>query len=102
MADTHEMDVATTTETEAVEMRGNRKVRAGRVTSDKMEKTIVVSITTLKPHPLYGRTVKRTTKFKAHDESNEAGTGDLVEIMECRPLSKDKNWRLIRILERAK
>ena len=66
------------------------------------EKTIVVEITTLKQHPLYGRTVKRSTKFKAHDENNECGVGDTVEIMECRPLSKEKNWRLVRIVERAK
>jgi small subunit ribosomal protein S17 len=82
--------------------RGYRKDRIGLVTSDKMEKTIVVSITTLKQHPLYGRTMKRTTKFKAHDENNEAGIGDTVEIMECRPLSRDKRWRLVRVIEKAK
>jgi small subunit ribosomal protein S17 len=100
MADTNTLEADATTE--SVEARSKRKVRTGLVTSDKMEKTIVVSITTLKPHPLYGRTVKRTTKFKAHDEANEAGTGDTVEIMECRPISKEKNWRLVRILEKAK
>lgn len=88
---------ATTTEE-----RGRRKARIGQVTSNKMQKTIVVSVTTLKPHPLYGRRVKSTSKFKAHDETNECGIGDTVEIMECRPLSKDKRWRLIRILEKAK
>ena len=82
--------------------RGRRKTRTGVVSSSKMEKTIVVSVQTLKPHPLYGRTVKRTTRFKAHDENNECGDGDMVEIMECRPLSREKNWRLLRIIERAK
>lgn len=86
----------------SVEVRGRRKLRTGVVVSDKMEKTIVVAVMTLKPHPLYGRTVKRTVKFKAHDENNEAGTGDTVEIMECRPLSKEKNWRLSRIVLKAK
>ena len=82
--------------------RGKRKTRVGLVTSDKMDKTIVVSVTTLKQHPLYGRTMKRTTKFKAHDERNEAASGDTVEIAECRPLSKEKRWRLGRIVEKAK
>ena len=84
------------------EARGTRKTRVGLVTSDKMEKTVVVSITTLKPHPLYGRTVKTTTKFKAHDETGEAGIGDTVKIMECRPLSKEKRWRFVRVVEKAK
>lgn len=82
--------------------RGYRKVRQGVVVSDKMDKTIVVVVTTLKPHPLYGRTMKRSVKFKAHDENNECGAGDTVEIMECRPLSREKNWRLLRIVEKAK
>ncbi|MCE5314190.1 MAG: 30S ribosomal protein S17 [Armatimonadota bacterium] len=82
--------------------RGRRKVRSGRVTSDKMDKTVVVAIETLVRHPLYGRIVRRTTKFKAHDESNECGIGDTVEIMETRPLSKDKRWRVARIIEKAK
>ena len=86
----------------SVDVRSRRKLRTGVVVSDKMEKTIVVAVMTLKPHPLYGRTVKRTVKFKAHDENNEAGTGDTVEIMECRPLSKEKNWRLSRIVLKAK
>ncbi len=91
------------TSAEAIqEARTKRKVRVGLVTSDKMDKTTVVSVTTLKQHPLYGRTVKRTSKFKAHDENNETGIGDTVEIMECRPLSKDKRWRLVRIVEKAK
>jgi small subunit ribosomal protein S17 len=94
---------ATATPTaDAPEVRGNRKTRIGVVSSNKMEKTIVVEITTLKQHPLYGRTVKRSTKFKAHDENNECGPGDTVEIMECRPLSKEKRWRLVRIVEKAK
>ncbi len=82
--------------------RGRRKVRSGRVVSDKMDKTIVVSIETLVRHPLYGRIVRRTVKFKAHDEANECGVGDTVEIMETRPLSKDKRWRVARVVEKAK
>jgi small subunit ribosomal protein S17 len=82
--------------------RGRRKVRSGRVVSDKMDKTVVVSIESLVRHPLYGRIVRRTTKFKAHDEANECGVGDVVEIMETRPLSKDKRWRVARIVEKAK
>jgi small subunit ribosomal protein S17 len=89
-------------ETTTVEARGRRKTRQGVVVSSKMDKTIVVAVMTLKPHPLYGRTVKRTVKFKAHDESNECGAGDNVEIMECRPMSREKNWRLLRIVEKAK
>lgn len=82
--------------------RGLRKVRIGKVVSDKMDKTIVVAIETKVRHPLYGKTVNRTTKFKAHDENNEAKTGDTVRIMETRPLSRDKRWRLVEVLERAK
>ncbi|MBW3625629.1 MAG: 30S ribosomal protein S17 [Armatimonadetes bacterium] len=82
--------------------RGLRKTRVGRVTSDRMEKTVVVAVTSLVRHPLYGRTLRRTKKFKAHDENNECRIGDTVEIMETRPLSKDKNWRVLQILERAK
>jgi small subunit ribosomal protein S17 len=82
--------------------RGRRKVRSGRVISDKMDKTVVVAIETLVRHPLYGRIVRRTTKFKAHDEANECGVGDTVEIMETRPLSKDKCWRVARVVEKAK
>jgi small subunit ribosomal protein S17 len=87
---------------QAAQTRGYRKTRVGVVSSDKMEKTIIVSVMTLKQHPLYGRTVKRTTRLKAHDENNESGVGDTVEIMECRPLSKEKNWRLVRVIEKAK
>ncbi|MBC2579648.1 30S ribosomal protein S17 [Clostridium sp. DJ247] len=82
--------------------RGNRKTRIGRVVSDKMEKTIVVAVETKVRHPLYGKTVNRTTKFKAHDENGEAKINDRVLIMETRPLSKDKRWRLVEIVEKAK
>lgn len=82
--------------------RANRKVRSGKVLSDKMDKTIVVGVETLVSHPLYGKQVKRTTKFKAHDENNECNIGDKVSIMETRPLSKQKRWRLVEIMEKAK
>ncbi|QNO14782.1 30S ribosomal protein S17 [Alkalicella caledoniensis] len=82
--------------------RNFRKVRTGKVVSDKMDKTIVVSIETTDKHPLYGKRVKRTTKFKAHDETNQAGIGDTVKIMETRALSKDKRWRLVDVVEKAK
>jgi small subunit ribosomal protein S17 len=85
-----------------VENRGLRKNRIGKVVSDKMDKTIVVAIETKVRHPLYGKTVNRTTKFKVHDENNEAKIGDRVSIMETRPLSKDKRWRLVEIVEKAK
>lgn len=94
--------MAEQTTSETTEARGRRKVRQGVVTSDKMQKTIVVTVTNLVRHPLYKRIIKQTKKFKAHDEENSAHTGDTVEIMETRPLSKDKNWRLNRIIERAK
>lgn len=82
--------------------RGNRKVRVGRVVSDKMDKTIVVAVETFVTHPLYRKQIRKTTKFKAHDENNECRIGDVVKIMETRPLSKDKNWRLVSIIEKAK
>jgi small subunit ribosomal protein S17 len=82
--------------------RGQRKVRVGRVVSDKMEKTAVVAVENMVRHRLYGKIVRRTTKFKAHDENNEAHVGDTVEIMETRPLSREKRWRITRIVERAK
>ena len=82
--------------------RGYRKTRIGEVVSDKMDKTIVVAIETKVRHPLYGKMVNRTRKFKAHDENNECGIGDTVKIMETRPLSKDKRWRLVEIVEKAK
>ena len=79
-----------------------RKTRVGRVVSDKMDKTIVVAIETSVKHSLYNKIVRRTVKFKAHDENNECRVGDKVLIMETRPLSKDKNWRLVEIIEKAK
>ena len=84
------------------ETRNFRKQRIGKVVSNKMDKTIVVAIEDRVKHPLYKKIVKRTIKFKAHDENNECGIGDRVEIMETRPLSKDKNWRLVKIVEKAK
>ncbi len=78
-----------------------RKTRTGYVVSDKMDKTAVVSVETLVRHPLYQRTLRRTKKFKAHDEENACRIGDKVKIMETRPLSKDKRWRIVEILERA-
>jgi len=84
------------------EARGMRKTRIGVVVSDKMDKTIVVEIRTRVKHPLYGKIMNRTIKIKAHDENNECGIGDTVRIMETRPLSKDKNWRLVEIIEKAK
>ena len=85
-----------------MEIRGYRKTRIGIVTSDKMDKTVVVAIKTKVRHPLYGKMVNRTTKFKAHDENNACGIGDTVKIMETRPLSKDKRWRIVEIIEKAK
>lgn len=82
--------------------RTARKVREGLVVSDKMEKTVVVAVVRLKRHPLYGRVQRVTKRFKAHDENNEAKVGDRVRIMETRQISKDKNWRLLQIVERAK
>ena len=82
--------------------RNLRKTRVGLVTSDKMDKTIVVSIVDNVKHPLYGKIVKRTYKLKAHDENNECKVGDRVRGMETRPLSKDKRWRLVEIIEKAK
>ena len=82
--------------------RGLRKKKIGRVVSDKMDKTIVVAVETKVRHPLYGKTMNRTTKFKAHDENNEANMNDRVLIMETRPLSKDKRWRLVEVVEKVK
>ena len=84
------------------EARGMRKTRIGVVVSDKMDKTIVVAIRTRVKHPLYGKIMNRTNKIKAHDEENQCGIGDTVRIMETRPISKDKNWRLVEIVEKAK
>jgi small subunit ribosomal protein S17 len=82
--------------------RNLRKTRIGTVSSDKMDKTIVVSIVENVRHPMYKKIVKRTIKFKAHDEENTCNVGDKVEIMETRPLSKEKRWRVVKVLERAK
>ena len=84
------------------EDRNLRKTRVGLVSSDKMDKTIVVAVTEHVRHPLYKKIVKRTYKLKAHDENNECKPGDKVRVMETRPLSKDKNWRLVEIIEKAK
>jgi small subunit ribosomal protein S17 len=83
-------------------VRNARKTRVGIVVSDKMEKTVVVTIERRVPHPVYGKMVRRTKKLKAHDEQNQAKTGDTVRIMETRPLSKDKRWRVVEIIERAR
>ncbi len=82
--------------------RNLRKTRVGTVVSDKMDKTIVVAVKDSVQHPLYKKILKRTVKFKAHDENNECGVGDRVMIMETRPLSKDKRWRMVKIIEKAK
>ena len=82
--------------------RAYRKTRVGKVVSNKMDKTIVVAIQTSYKHPLYGKTMKRTFKLKAHDENNECQIGDTVKVMETRPLSKDKRWRLVEIVEKVK
>ena len=82
--------------------RNLRKTRTGKVVSDKMDKTIVVAVEDHVRHPLYNKIIKRTVKRKAHDENNECGIGDRVRIMETRPLSKDKRWRLVEIIEKAK
>ena len=85
-----------------MEERALRKTRVGKVISDKMDKTIVVAVETGYKHPLYGKIMKRTFKLKAHDENNECGIGDTVKVMETRPLSKDKRWRLVETVEKAK
>ena len=85
-----------------MEARSMRKTRVGIVASDKIDKTIVVAVRDNVKHPLYKKIIKRTVRFKAHDENNEAKVGDIVMIMETRPLSKDKNWRLVKIVEKAK
>ena len=84
------------------EKRGDRKTREGVVVSDKMDKTVVVAVEDRYKHPLYGKVVRRTSKLKAHDEANTAGTGDRVLLMETRPLSASKRWRVVEILEKAK
>jgi len=86
----------------AVVERARRKVRLGRVVSDKMDKTVVVQVNDRKSHPLYKKVVQHRVRFKAHDESNECKLGDLVRIMETRPLSKDKRWRVVEVVEKAR
>ena len=85
-----------------MEERNLRKVRTGKVVSNKMDKTIVVAVVDNVKHPLYNKIVKRTYKLKAHDENNECGIGDTVKVMETRPLSRDKRWRLVEIIEKAR
>jgi len=84
-----------------VKERGNRKIRIGKVVSNKMDKTVVVAIEDSVKHPLYGKIVKRTYKLKVHDENNECTIGDKIKVMETRPLSKEKRWRLVEIIEKA-
>ena len=88
--------------TESTEVRGRRKVREGLVVSDKMNKTVVVAVEDQVKHPLYGKVMRRTNKLKAHDEQNSCGIGDRVLLMETRPLSASKRWRVVEILEKAK
>ena len=94
--------MAEVAKSESIETRRARKMRIGQVVSDKMEKTVVVQIERRVQHPVYGKMVRRTKKLKAHDEQNAAKTGDTVRIMETRPLSKDKRWRVVEIIERAR
>jgi small subunit ribosomal protein S17 len=92
----------TTAQAEQTDSRGYRKTRRGYVVSDKMDKTVVVAVEDRVKHPLYGKVLRRTSKVKVHDEANGAGVGDLVLIMETRPLSASKRWRVVEILEKAK
>jgi small subunit ribosomal protein S17 len=85
-----------------VSERNDRKVKIGKVVSDKMDKTVVIAIERLVQHPLYKKSIKKTVRFKAHDENNDCHTGDIVSVMETRPLSKDKRWRVVEVLERVK
>ena len=90
------------TKSETKEVKTRRKVREGLVSSSSMDKTVVVKVVRRVPHPLYRRIIRRTTSFKAHDEKNECGVGDRVKIIETRPLSKTKRWRLLEVIEKAK
>jgi small subunit ribosomal protein S17 len=94
--------MAETVNAETTAKRSRRRTRQGKIVSDKMDKTVVVAVESRIRHPLYGRIVRRTKRYKAHDEANDFHTGDTVEITECRPLSKDKSWRVSRLIERAK
>ncbi|MDQ2991968.1 MAG: 30S ribosomal protein S17, partial [Candidatus Eremiobacteraeota bacterium] len=96
------MEQPNVTAVETAEERNARRVKQGRVTSNKMDKTIVVVTETRVPHPVYGKIIRKSVRFKAHDEKNEANIGDLVRIAETRPISRDKRWRLVEIVERAK
>ena len=105
MTDTNEKDSMTTATAEAgtpEETRGFRKTREGLVVSDKMDKTVVVAVEDRVMHPLYGKVIRRTSKYKAHDEQNACGIGDRVLLMETRPLSATKRWRVVEIVEKAK
>jgi len=84
------------------EQRSSRRIKQGRVASNKMDKTIVVVSETRVPHPVYGKIMRKSARFKAHDERNEANIGDVVRIAECRPLSREKRWRLVEIVEKAR
>ena len=95
MTETQQQEAPTT-------QRGFRKVRVGRVVSDKMDKTVVVQVTDRKSHPLYKKVIQHRTRFKAHDEGNECKIGDLVRVMETRPISKDKRWRVVEVVEKAR
>jgi len=88
--------------TESAEVRGRRKTRQGVVVGDKMEKTVLVQVAQLVKHPLYGKIMRRNKRFKVHDENGESAMGDTVEIMECRPISREKRWRVVRVVEKAK
>jgi small subunit ribosomal protein S17 len=90
------------TDVEQGTVRGDRKVRTGRVISDKMDKTVVVQVANRRSHPLYKKVMQRRENFKAHDETNECRIGDLVRIMETRPISKDKRWRVVEVVEKAR
>ncbi|HEX9613969.1 MAG TPA: 30S ribosomal protein S17 [Bacteroidota bacterium] len=96
------MNTAPTSNAEQAAERGRRKTRIGKVVSNKMQKSIVVAIERKVPHPIYKKYFRRTARLMAHDEKQEAGLGDLVRVMETRPLSKQKRWRLVEILEKAK
>jgi len=97
-----EQETTTATADETVEVRANRKARRGFVVSDKMDKTVVVEVEDRVKHPLYGKVMRRTERVKAHDEANACGVGDSVLIMETRPLSATKRWRVVEIIEKAK
>jgi small subunit ribosomal protein S17 len=90
------------TDVEQGTVRGDRKVRTGRVISDKMDKTVVVQVANRRSHPLYKKVMQRRENFKAHDETNECRIGDLVRIVETRPISKDKRWRVVEVVEKAR